>query len=106
MLNITLNEFYNYVFGDWADPNPVTAKVKLSDSELAAKNTRNKEKIKTIFTFILNNPHLSAEFRVTLRSLNNSALERILYENNTDVIKRAAGKKILNRVNIGKIFIV
>ncbi|HVY53581.1 MAG TPA: hypothetical protein VHA13_03585, partial [Gammaproteobacteria bacterium] len=81
-----INDFYQYVFGNWATIDVSKIPVAKQNQARLAKQ----EKIKTEFQSITENTQLSAEFRNTLRQLKAHNLEDILYDNHTDEIELKA----------------
>jgi len=86
MFIITLNDFYQYVFGDWAKPSALPSKIQLKPEQQQTKSKRDAEAIeakKKKFSFIIGNPRLSEAFRWMLRNLKNTDLEALLYGDHT-----------------------
>ena len=56
MFIITLNDFYQYVFGDWAKPSALPSKIQLKPEQQQTKSKRDAEAIeakKKKFSFII-----------------------------------------------------
>ena len=93
---MTLNDFFDYVFGNRAKAIALPESVKLSTEQLAKKAVRDakeKQAKQADFTFITDEPDMSAEFRMMLRA-QKSHLEKLLYDNDTDVLEPTKYSKL------------
>ena len=91
-MKITLNELYNYVYGDKAKTLPSIGSHILShDAQVRKKEQEesNKQRKRDAFAFITNDPTLSLEFRILLRAENSSDLEMLLFGDNTAALSKA-----------------
>ena len=76
---ISLNEFYQYVFGNKAVIN-IPEKAKISDEIKISRREKREKQIKETFSFVLNG-ELSSTFHQVLLELKSSELARILFDN-------------------------
>ena len=88
---ITLNTFFGFVFGESAGPRLLSygKGIFVLPARRAADEKATKDKKQAQFTFITENPTLSAEFRTMLRAQGNRDLENLLYDNTIDVLERS-----------------